>query len=284
MNCIICGNHQYKNVGLTKEIFNLVKCQGCGLVYIYPQPTEDQIKKLYDETYYAGWGFKEHEEMVRKIKILTFYKRFDEIEKYMSAGNVLDVGCAMGFSLEAALERKWKPYGVELSEYSSNIAKKKFGNAIFNGTLEDANFQSNFFDAITMSDLIEHVSNPNKLLIEANRILKSNGILAITTPDIESFSSKIMRTNWMNIKLEHLFYFSPQTITKILENNGFEVRLVIPAVKVLNLNYFQTIFNAYKRPLITTAINALMYILPGSLAKYPFYLNAGDMFVIGIKK
>ena len=284
MSCIVCGYDEYNIVYKTKENFYLVKCQDCGLIYIYPQPSEDQIKKLYNETYYDGWGFSSNEESVRNIKTLTFHKRFDEIEKYVPTGNVLDVGCAMGFSLKAALERKWKPYGVELSEYSSSIAKKKFGQAVFTGTLEEANFESKFFDVIMMSDLIEHVPNPNVLLREANRILKPSGLLAITTPDINSLSSKIMRKHWVNIKFEHLFYFSPQTITQMLEKNGFEVRLIIPAVKALNLNYFQTIFNAYKRPLITSTINALMRILPESLGKIPFYINAGDMFVIAIKK
>lgn len=218
-------------------------------MYIHPRPTEDQIKKLYGENYYDGWGFKNNEEMVRRIKTLTFHRRFDEIEKYMHPGNVLDVGCDMGFSLEAALERKWEPYGVELSEYSSNIAKKKFGKAVFSGTLEEAHFQSDYFDAITMSDLIEHVPNPNELLQEVKRILKPNGLLAITTPDIASLSSKIMRKQWVNIKLEHLFYFSPHTITQTLEKNGFGVLRIIPATKALNMAYFHTIFKDFSATL-----------------------------------
>lgn len=284
MTCILCGSDNcriyFDNI---KEKFCIVKCDLCGLVYIHPQPSEYQIKKLYDESYYDGWGLQHDWDAVQRIKNLTFHKRFNEIEKYKSGGRFLDVGCAMGFSLEVAQERNWEPHGVEISEYSSTIAKKKFGKAVFNGRLEEANFESESFDVILMSDLLEHVPNPNLILIEARRILKPGGLIAITTPNIASVSSILMKEQWVNIKFEHLFYFSPTTIKLLLEKNNFYVLKILPATKALTLSYFQTQFNKNRKPLITTVLNLVVRALPESLTKYPFYMNAGDMFVIGVK-
>jgi 2-polyprenyl-3-methyl-5-hydroxy-6-metoxy-1,4-benzoquinol methylase len=280
---MLCGSNEYRLL-YEKENFSIVRCNSCQLAYIYPQPDNEQIKNLYGMNYYDGWGLQDDWDAVHRIKTLTFQKRFEDIEKYISSGKFLDVGCAMGFSLEVAQARNWEPYGVEISEYSSGIAKKKFGSAVFTGSLEKANFKSKSFDVIMMSDLLEHVPDPNIILCEARRILKPGGLIVITTPNITSISSIFMKGNWVNIKFEHLFYFSPTTIKLLLKKNNFEVSKILPATKALNLSYFQTQFNIFKRPLITSAINMLVRILPESLIKYPFYMNAGDMFVIGVRK
>jgi len=282
LTCILCNFDSY-HILYEKENFHVVRCDSCGLVYVHPQPSQDRIRRLYNETYYNAWGLKDNLESVERIKKQTCHKRFEEIEKYMPPGKILDNGCATGLSLEVASVRSWEPYGVELSEYSSNIAKKKFGKAVFTGTLEEANFQSNFFNAILMLDLIEHVPNPNRTLSEARRILRHDGLLALTTPDITSLSSRVMRKHWVNIKFEHLFYFSPRTIASILEKNHFRVLKIIPAVKALNLTYFHTQFNVYKMPLVTEAINVVVYIIPKLLKQMCFYASVGDMFVIARK-
>ncbi|MBW5381276.1 class I SAM-dependent methyltransferase, partial [Brachyspira hampsonii] len=83
------------------------------------------------------------------------------------------IGTASGFLLEEAKLLGFEPYGVELSEYSSSIAKKKFGDdRIHNGTLETSSFQENFFDVITMTDLLEHIQNPIEILKYSYKILK----------------------------------------------------------------------------------------------------------------
>ncbi len=72
---------------------------------------------------------------------------------------------------------KWgfSPYGVEISEYGASLAKRKFGdNKIFNGKLEDANFESNFFDTITMFDVLEHVYDPISTLKAVNPLLSKH--------------------------------------------------------------------------------------------------------------
>ncbi len=80
------------------------------------------------------------------------------------------LGCATGYLMEAAAARGWTPYGVEYAEWSAAIAQKKFGSeAVFNGTLEQCTFPENYFDAIVMCDLIEHVRRHRKRCAKQER-------------------------------------------------------------------------------------------------------------------
>jgi 2-polyprenyl-3-methyl-5-hydroxy-6-metoxy-1,4-benzoquinol methylase len=176
-----------------------------------PQLNNDEIKALYSEGYYTSWGISGSTENLvsKQMKIDTFVLRLKQILTHISSGKVLDVGCTTGFFLEAAEQLGYVPYGIELSEYSSLLAKKKFGeSSIFNGRLEEYDFEQSMFDVITMFDLIEHVRIPTQTLAEAANLLKPEGIIMITTPNNKSLSNTLMGRRWTHYKKEYFYYFN----------------------------------------------------------------------------
>jgi len=195
----------------------IVKCQVCGLVYANPrEDSEDlisQYQKVVDQTYLE-------EDVGRRI---TFQKSLEKIEQYKSPGRLLDVGCAVGFLLDIASKKGWEVFGIEPSQWARNYAKKNFGLEIFEGTLEEANFSPAYFDVLTFVDVLEHMADPRKNLVEANRILKKGGILYIVTPNINSFLARMLRRKWWFIRRAHLYYFSLETMKKMLEKIGFKI-------------------------------------------------------------
>ncbi|KLI40739.1 methyltransferase, partial [Brachyspira hyodysenteriae] len=181
-------------------------------------------------------------------------------------GNILDIGCSTGILLEEAKKLGFEPYGLELSEYSSSIAKQKFGNdRIHNGTIETSNFKENFFDLITMTDLLEHIQKPLEMLKTCYKILKpttsgGGGYIMMTIPDTTSFTHNIMKSKWTQYKLEHLFYFNKQNMEIIAKDTGFEIIYMQPAVKTMTLKYIRNQFNIYKLFPITQLLNVSNYI------------------------
>lgn len=154
---------------------DIVCCPNCKLEFIYNQPNFEEIKSIYSSEYYKAWGmeFGENNE-VAFMKKSTFRNMLNKILPYKTSGNILDIGTASGFLLEEAKKMGFEPYGVELSEYSSSIAKKKFGNdRIYNGTLETSPFKESFFDVITMTDLLEHIQDPISTLKISNKLLNN---------------------------------------------------------------------------------------------------------------
>ncbi|MBI5376059.1 MAG: class I SAM-dependent methyltransferase [Candidatus Schekmanbacteria bacterium] len=269
--CIICGTEKKKSVYLM-DGYHLVKCASCGLVSADPQPDDEALRGFYNENYYDSWGGLNRLEAVRKMKMSTFNKWFDELEKIKKNGRMLDIGCAFGFSLEAAEKRGWDVYGMELSGFSASVAKERFGERIKESLSE---FDDGFFNVITMFDLIEHLPSPVGILKEIKRILANQGVVLLSTPNIKSLSSRLMGKKWFHVKCEHLYYFDPDTIRLFFHKEEFNVVKVIPAVKAFNLDYIRFQLSTYQLPLMTPLTNGLCKILP------EWYLNKNAFFRIG---
>lgn len=226
MKCKVCSsknvNYQFN---LSAELA-IYACTDCDVQFLDPQLSDKQITELYSEKYYQSWGISGDSENIssKLMKIATFVLRLKQIQKQVPKGKVLDIGCATGFFLEAAQKMQYEPYGIELSEYSSKLAKQKFGESyIFNGKLEDCKFPVEFFEVITMFDLIEHVRMPAETLKQASKLLKQDGIIVITTPNIHSLSNKLMGKKWTHYKKEHFFYFTLSSLNFIAKQAKLKI-------------------------------------------------------------
>lgn len=280
--CPLCGGtnllQPYPHADLP-----VLRCS-CGLVFIYPHPTAEELRTLYNEEYYRSWGVQgEDEGAPRLMKHRTFASRLRMLSRHMAPGSILDVGCATGYFLEVAQEAGWDVHGVELSDFSAQLARKKFGDRVFPGTLEQAAFPPASFDVVSLSDLLEHVPAPELFLREVRRILKPDGSLVIVTPDVSSLSARLMKEKWSHFKVEHLYYFSPATIKRLLTENGFAPVAIESAPKFLNLAYIVNQFAIYRHPLLTPLTRLLDLLLPARLKRLTFPILCGEMLVLARK-
>lgn len=224
LKCNICGNTR-GTIIITKNNYDIVKCSNCGLVYVNHDFSLPELKNLYKEDYYQSkCDFLYKNYLAEKeIRINNFKKELSSLLKYTNNGNLLEIGCAAGYFLEVA-KKYFTVQGVELSEYSSEFARNIMGLNVHTGSLFSTNFKSRSFDAAVMWDVIEHLKDPKSTLIEVNRILKIGGILALSTGNIDSNIPKSNLSEWkMLMPPWHLFYFSKETINKILLEGGFEI-------------------------------------------------------------
>ena len=119
-------------------------------------------------------------------------------------------------------------HGVELNERTAEIAREN-GLGVKHGTLQSASYANNFFDVIFLGDIIEHVSNPRALLAECKRILKHDGTLIISTPNLDSFWAqqtfllyKFFKMPWSVLTPpHHLYQFSKNNLEILLKEVGF---------------------------------------------------------------
>ena len=270
----------------------LYRCRDCTVEFLSPQPEEDQLKKLYSETYYAAWGLsgEGQNESTRLMKRATFHLRLALLRRFLQgdAGarqRILDVGCATGYFLELAAEQGLQPFGVEYSSYAAARARLRFGEeAIFQGTLEQSAFPKSSFAAIAMSDLLEHVRAPATTLECAQRLLKPGGVILIMTPDTSALSRYVMGQRWTHYKPEHLFYFNRRSLTWLANRCGLLPVHFERSKKALNLAYLHTQFGVYRHRLLTPLVNLLYRLAPTSLRNRNFYLSIGEMVVILKKK
>lgn len=280
-DCPVCKTPETTLLYRKKDV-TVFRCRLCTLAFIWPQLSEEASQRLYGDSYYESWGIEE-DLSVREMKKRTFGLKLKALEKIIPPGMILDIGCATGFFLEAAVERGWDAYGVEINPYAVEQARKQFGDRVQEGTIENVAFDLPSFDAIAMSDVLEHVSDPLAMLHRANGLTRKGGLVAITTPNIAGITARILRSRWPHFKPEHQFYFSPRTLSLLLIKAGFQPVLLRPALKALSLNYIHAQRDVSKVPLLTPLASVLHGILPDSLRRKPLYFLAGEMFAIAQK-
>lgn len=216
-----------------KEL-NLVRCLGCGLLYANPRLCldEEESKKAYGADYFGSAYMRfygGHEEEKESQTNEGFPERLELIEKFIKRGRLLEMGCASGAFLGFARSRGWEVFGVEISPYASDIARKKFDLHVVTGDFKKADFQNNFFDAVVCSDILEHIEDPVDFLLSIRKILKDNGMVYIATPNAASLYYRVFgllnllnRKNYFLLPY-HIVHYSPKTLKILLEKTGFEL-------------------------------------------------------------
>jgi len=222
VHCNLCGTDDARLL-LIKDSYRVVRCRACGFVYVNPQPPEEEVKAAYTEDYFAkrrgGAGYLNNRDDI----IATSKKNMTEIEKYKKKGRLIDVGCAMGFFLEVARERKWKVVGVDCSKFAMKYATKKLSLTVF-PSLKDGNFPNSYFDVVTAWDYLEHLYDVSNELKEIYRVLKDDGILAITVPNMRNLTCMKSLELWEQLTPPlHLSYFTPSSLRRMLFKAGFEI-------------------------------------------------------------
>ncbi|MCZ9886673.1 class I SAM-dependent methyltransferase [Brachyspira hyodysenteriae] len=257
--CLLCDYEGEFKIKLNINNHDIIECPKCCFQFMDVLPTDEEIENIYKEEYFSSWSGEGDTEYVAIMKKKSFSHILKGILKYVNKGNILDVGSATGFLLELAKEIGFEPYGIEFSEYASSIAKNKFGSdRIYNGVLETSNFQNNFFDLVTMCDVIEHVKDPIAALSKVNKLLKkvsdTETYVLITTPNTNSFTAKLFKSKWHRYLLEHLIYFNLKSMKVLAEKTGFEIIESYNCTKVINFNYLYPIAKRYNKFLISNLV------------------------------
>lgn len=254
---------------------NVVKCKKCGLVYVNPRLKEEVIVGGYSE------GSDETFVSQTKGREITFGRSLKVIEGYSKKGKILDVGTAGGSFLHVAKEKGWKVYGVEPNKWLCDWGKKNYEIDIKQGTMFDQHYRNNEFNVVTLWDVLEHVSDPKKTLIECNRVLKKDGLLVVNYPDFGSWIARIMGKRWVFLLTVHLFYFTPKTMKRLLDVTGFEMVKIKPHFQTLSLGYLVFRMKPYSKILYKIG-NSIVNLLHMQNLQFIYWI--GQTLVIARKK
>jgi 2-polyprenyl-3-methyl-5-hydroxy-6-metoxy-1,4-benzoquinol methylase len=137
-------------------------------------------------------------------------------------GKIFDVGCSGGWFLEVM--KGWECYGCEIAPAYAEMARRRFGDRIFTGTLEDYPSADDYFDVITLQDVLDHCPEPLPVLAKCRRMLKEGGLLVIKVHNISCLYAKLTGAGFYAIiPPSHLFYYDRRTLALAAAKAGFEV-------------------------------------------------------------
>lgn len=258
-NCYLCGSKgEFLYENLIDKFFHapgqwsFFRCKNndCNLIWLNPMPIEEDISVAY-KNYYTHTDDNNPISLIKK-----FYKKIqgeylssrygyndvkssflknilyldpDRLEQtkyevmYLknTKGKLLDIGCGSGSFLEFMRKNGWETTGVDFDEKAIEAATAKNLNVKL-GSLREQKFPNDYFDAITLAHVIEHVYNPVELLKECYRILKTNGKIVIATPNSESLGHKYFKENWRGLEPpRHFQVFSPRSLPQAIKQSGF---------------------------------------------------------------
>lgn len=224
--CVICRGNNFTNL-----YSNLFRCKNCHLVSAKEIPNKEEIDKLYQQEYFFGMEYSDYKADRRALES-NFRKRIRRIKRYINKkSSVVEIGSAYGYFLNLIKDNVGTHIGFEVSEEGVEYSKENLRVNAVNQDFTKYKF-NNSIDLIIMWDVIEHLSEPGLYLQKASNVLKKGGRIALTTGDVDTFIPKIRKSKWRMIHPPtHLYYFSSETITKILNKYGFEVDYIkYPAI------------------------------------------------------
>jgi 2-polyprenyl-3-methyl-5-hydroxy-6-metoxy-1,4-benzoquinol methylase len=232
IKCNLCGGEETIVIQKAEELYSVVKCRSCGLVYVNPQPAQEELVNFYGEEYYREWT-----ERQKNVRTFLWRKRLKDLVKYKEkksegqAPALLDVGCGNGEFLEMA-KATYQIHGTEISPFAVEYVNRNLGTKVHMGNLSELNLLPNTYDVITIWHTLEHMPDPLENLKEAKQILKDDGLLIIEVPNMNAYIERAIyrvvkrkQERFFSIydREPHLFHFTPSTLKDILKRAGFQV-------------------------------------------------------------
>ena len=195
VRCAACGGdaprpYRAGAYRIDEVAFDLVRCARCGLVYVDPRPDPAALARMYDDPHYFTEGYNLGVETEcyfdRREELLALYDgQVAELQRETgreAGGDLLELGSAGGFLLEAARRRGLRARGVELSEPAWRFSVEELGLDVFRGQLEDAPFPAASFDLAVADNVLEHTTDPLEVLRRLRELLRPGGHLLLVVP------------------------------------------------------------------------------------------------------
>jgi SAM-dependent methyltransferase len=225
----IYGSQDPELAAYTGKTLDLRRCAACG----FAQPSAlPSLPRFFDRLYDQRWS----EEWIRS-EFDADYK--DDIFRGIlqaiggrlepSRRRLLDVGAHAGRFITLARAEGWAAEGLELNPQTAAFAAAHTGATVRQLNVHQVDVQTAAFDAITLTDVLEHVPDPIRVLSRVAALLGRGGWVAVKVPSgpgqlsKEVWRGRLIRSYRPTLadNLVHVNHFSPASLRIALERAGF---------------------------------------------------------------
>ena len=249
-SCFICGDSDRdivwvgnqsriaKNYGVIHPIRTWVQCNTCGLIYADPRPTEEAVRQWWacyqaERKRPSQWKYLKDDSQMASF-IQEAQKRLIILESQVKGRTLLDVGAGVGIFVAVCLESGWEVTGVELMDQAVSVAYH-YNLPVQQGDFLKVGFPHEFFDVVTLWEVIEHLHDPRPFLQKIWNLLRPGGILALSTPNPESAWVRFKGPFWhLWMEPTHLYCYSLRVLQRLLTEMGFQVVRWMPSPRAIH--------------------------------------------------
>jgi 2-polyprenyl-3-methyl-5-hydroxy-6-metoxy-1,4-benzoquinol methylase len=199
-----------------------IRCNDCGL--IWRSSGSRHITKEYDAVYFDSKKYERNRQ--HKIKKSGWLLDI-ALGLNPRIYSILEVGCSLGNTLEAARNRNLNALGIDISNYAVQYCINQ-GLKAEHKTLEELHAEGLRFDLIFMQHVLEHFEDPFRVLNQCRKLLNQNGLLLILVPNSRFGKASRLREkhrfySQKGVGSEHFVYFNYSSLRKVLESQNFKV-------------------------------------------------------------
>jgi 2-polyprenyl-3-methyl-5-hydroxy-6-metoxy-1,4-benzoquinol methylase len=265
VGCYNCGSTEIITSFVVNR-FRHVRCRNCHMVYVSPRLKSSIVDTLYNEQYYTEFY---------KIKLIPSvdYRRnvlginkYNQIARYFDRpGKVLDIGSGLGEVLSVFQENGWESTGLEFNEFAAGYSRREFGLNIINRNIYDFD-SSEKYDVIMLWGVLEHLSEPVRILKKVHELLTDTGILLLEVPSADSVLVRYYERTQKHVNRiiegdRHIMLFSVQGFMEMTAQAGFSpVEILSNGLDISTLNRLEL-----NNHLDLDRVNELQGLLDGSL-------------------
>jgi 2-polyprenyl-3-methyl-5-hydroxy-6-metoxy-1,4-benzoquinol methylase len=228
--CPLCGSQQAQPLATYPELV-WVRCD-CGLIYKRSEAPDPTAAEFYEDGYFgAGEQGRRYTQRTRR-RIQKSRNQILDALNHARPGPLLDIGCSVGYTLTAARQLGMLPTGADLSSYAVQTCRAQ-GFRAETGKLDALPFADGEFAVVTMKHVLEHTPDPRGALREVRRVLRTDGAVFIAIPHA-GYGKSVRSPQTSRFYLpaahgrEHFVYYTPATLSRLLEQEGFRVVRVHP--------------------------------------------------------
>lgn len=210
----------------------VVRCTACGLVFLNPRYDDQRLTALYqDPQMFIGTidpeGRSRSIANERPLRVKRFADEVVALRQFVQSGRLLDVGCGLGFFLEA-LGPDFDSVGLEWSRPVVEMVKG-LPLRVMEGRFPQHPFIPGEFDIVSFHNMLDHLPDPATALTTAHTLLKPRGLLMLSLVNFGGIAARVYGPGFRLLGPNHLYYFTPRTLQRYLEKAGFaDVRFEYP--------------------------------------------------------
>ena len=285
-SCVVCGGVLLP--ALRKDGFDLVSCTNCGMLMRRQLPARGELEEIYAPEYfeyrpenpadgYADYigDAERHRETARRR--LALIDRFAPLR-----GGLLDLGAAAGFFVDEATRAGWDAEGIDIAPHVVDWGRRELGAPLRVGDVSAVEGRGTYA-VVTMWDYIEHSLDPAGELAKCNELLAPDGIIALSTGDLDSVAARLSRSRWhLLTPRHHNFFFSSRTLVRLLERSGFHVAWLGHPGSRYSLAHLAYKFDRGARTAVTAA--AARRIAASRFGRYSLPVNLFDIVTVVARK
>jgi 2-polyprenyl-3-methyl-5-hydroxy-6-metoxy-1,4-benzoquinol methylase len=213
-------------------VFQVMRCIDCGLIRTDPRPTAETMGAYYPDDYgpyvdtsvnvnTGDWKIK-----LRSVYRFLFPNRSLAIPD-LTPGRMLEIGCASGAFMQEMSDKGWQVEGIEFSESAAENAREA-GLSVRSGAVESVCDYDATFDLVIGWMVLEHLHDPVGSLKKLAGWSRPDGWLAISVPNAGSLEFNLFKGSGYALHIpNHLYHFSPETLTTLLDKSGWKVERIL---------------------------------------------------------